>query len=118
MLPPQDVARHAAEMIKSKKGSKIAILDLRGLSSATDYFVIGSGESDAQVRAIADAVTDGLEEKDVHIYHLEGYQERRWILIDCIDVVIHVFLEELREYYSLERLWGDAPLEAIESDPE
>ena len=87
---------------------------MQGLSSATDFFVIGSAESDAQVRAIADAVIEGIESGGNRIYHLEGYQEQRWILIDCIDVVIHIFLADVREFYALERLWGDAPLEKVE----
>ena len=109
-----ETARRAAELMLSKKAVDVVILDLRGLSSATDFFVIGSGESDAQVRAIAETVIDGLEEYGIRVNHLEGFQERRWVLIDCFDVVAHVFDGDLRDFYSLERLWGDAPLEKVE----
>lgn len=109
-----EIARQAAEAMLTRKAKDVVMLDLRSLSSATDFFVIGSGETDVQVRAIADAVMDGLEVKGVRIGHLEGYPERRWILLDCIDVVVHVFLEDVREFYGLERLWGDAAIEKVE----
>ncbi|MFH1277523.1 MAG: ribosome silencing factor [Candidatus Eisenbacteria bacterium] len=112
--PAIEIARHAAEAMLSRKAEDVLILDLRSLSSATDFFVIGSGETDVQVRAIADAVVDGLEGRGVRISHVEGYQERRWVLLDCIDVVIHVFLGDIREFYGLERLWGDAAIEKVE----
>jgi len=109
-----EIARRAAKLMLSKKASDVVILDLRSLSSATDFFVIGSGESDIQVRAITETVIGGLEEDGVRINHLEGFQERRWVLIDCFDVVAHIFDDDLREFYSLERLWGDAPIEKVE----
>ena len=113
-MPARTTARRAAELMLTRKAEDVIILDLRNLSSATDYFVIGSADTDVQVRAVAESVIEGLEGDGVRVYHLEGYQERRWILLDCIDVVIHVFLGDLREFYGLERLWGDAPLEKVE----
>ena len=113
-MKARDVACKAAELMHTRKGGDVVILDLGQLSSATDFFVICSAESDTQVRAVADAVIAGLEGEGVRITHLEGYQERRWVLIDCFDVVVHIFLADVREYYALERLWGDAPLEKIE----
>lgn len=110
-MQPQEVAEHAAELMLEKKAKDVVILDLRGLSGATDYFVIGSAETEVQVKAISESVVAGLEDSGNRIYHLEGFSERRWVLLDCIDVVVHIFLEELREFYGLERLWGDAPLE-------
>jgi len=98
----------------TKKATDVVVLDLRSLSTAADFFVVGSGETDVQVRAISEAVVDGLETAGIRVNHIEGFRERRWVLIDCIDVVAHVFLKELRDFYSLERLWGDAPLETIE----
>ena len=115
-MQPQEVARKAADLMLEKKAKDVVLLDLRGLSGATDYFVIGSAESDVQVRAISESVVDGLETSGVRIYHLEGFSERRWVLLDCIDVVVHIFLEELRDFYGLERLWGDAPLEKRTED--
>jgi ribosome-associated protein len=110
----KEVAHEAAERMAQKKGNDVVILDLRKHSGTTDFFVIGSGATEVQVRALSDAVIEGLEEKGVTIYHVEGYQARRWVLLDCVDVVVHVFLEELREFYGLERLWGDAPIERLE----
>jgi ribosome-associated protein len=108
------LARLAAEQAVGKKATDVVILDLRSLSSATDFFVIASGATDVQVKAIADAVIEGFEKNGARINHIEGYPERRWVLVDCIDVVVHVFSEDLRDYYSLERLWGDASLEKVE----
>ncbi len=98
----------------TRKATDVVVLDLRSLSTAADFFVVGSGETEVQVRAISEAIVDGLEKAGIRVHHIEGFRERRWILIDCIDVVAHVFLKELRDFYSLERLWGDAPLETIE----
>ncbi len=113
-MTAKETARKAADLMLTRKATDVVILDLSELSSATDCFVIGSAASDTQVRAVADALIDGLEKANVRICHLEGYQERRWVLLDCFDVVIHVFLDEVRDFYSLERLWGDAPLEKVE----
>jgi len=110
----KEVAHEAAGRMVQKKGNDVVILDLRKHSGTTDFFVIGSGATEVQVRALCDAVIEGLEEKGVAIYHVEGYQDRRWILVDCVDVVVHVFLDDLRSFYGLERLWGDAPIERIE----
>jgi len=85
------------------------VLDLRGLSDATDYFVILSGDSDVHTRAIADNVLERTRECGIRAAGVEGRDAGRWILIDFINVVVHVFLPQVREYYRLGRLWGDAP---------
>jgi ribosome-associated protein len=86
------------------------VLDLRGLCDFTDYFVIAHGSSSRQVSAIAEAIEDRLREDDgLKPKHVEGRRVGDWILLDFIDVVVHVFLEERRAFYGLERLWGDAP---------
>lgn len=86
------------------------VLDLRGLSDATDYFVVLSGDSDTHARAIARNVRERLEEEDGETpAGVEGESAGRWILMDYIDLVVHVFLPRVREFYQLERLWGDAP---------
>jgi ribosome-associated protein len=92
-----------------KKGENVKILDLTELSGFTDYFVICSGMSDRQVKAIADAVEFALESQGAEMVSIEGYSEGRWVLMDFGDVVVHVFLDALREYYDLEKLWTDAP---------
>ncbi|MCD4690642.1 ribosome silencing factor [bacterium] len=98
-----------AELALSKKAENVVALDLRGLSSSCDFFVICHGMSDVQVKAIADAIRDGIRDDGQHVWHTEGYEARQWILLDYVDVVVHVFEVERRDYYQLERLWGDAP---------
>ena len=113
LVPASEIAQVAARTMLDKKAVDVVILDLRELSSATDFFVIGSGESEVQVGEISKAVVDAIETGGTRINHLEGFRERRWVLLDCIDAVIHVFHGDLREFYGLERLWGDAPIEKI-----
>ncbi len=86
------------------------MLDLRRISDAADYFIIASGTSGRQVKAIADAITEKMEASGVRVLHREGYPHSSWILIDCGSAVAHIFTGEFRTFYSLERLWGDAPL--------
>ncbi len=97
------------DLIKSKKGYEIKILNLKKLSSIADYFVICSADSDRQVKAIADEVDQKLSEQGIKCYHKEGYESLNWILLDYFDVVVHIFKAESRLYYNLEKLWGDAP---------
>ena len=85
------------------------VLDLRGISDATDFFVIASGDSDTHVRAIAENVVRHMKEAGIASAGVEGLRLARWILIDYINVVAHVFLPPVREFYKLETLWGDAP---------
>ena len=111
---PMPVAR-AAELAAERKGRDLLLLDLRGISSATDYFLLVSGTSDIHVRAIADHVIDELKKEGVRPSHIEGMQGGRWILIDYIDFVVHVFHPAARDFYQLERLWGDAPMHALDA---
>jgi ribosome-associated protein len=92
----------------SKKAADVVILDLKKLTSATDYFVICSADSDTQVKAIADSVQNGTEVLGERVWHQEGYHALRWIVLDYVDVVVHVFHKEERSFYNLDRLWGDA----------
>ncbi len=87
---------------------------MRKISGVCDYFVIASGTSTTQVRAIADHIARILKDKGERLGHMEGEREALWILLDYSDVVAHVFLEETRRFYDLERLWGDAPQERFE----
>lgn len=98
----------AVQAARDKKADDLAVLDLRPLESFTDYFVIGSGRSARQVQAIADAVEDALRKAGVRPAHVEGFKRAEWVLIDCFDVIVHVFNAERREFYALERLWGSA----------
>ncbi|MCX5800648.1 MAG: ribosome silencing factor [Candidatus Eisenbacteria bacterium] len=112
-LTSPKLAREAADLALSKKAEDVAILDLRGLSTVTDFFVICSGSSDTHVKAISDAIESGLEAKGVRKWHIEGYTHKRWVLLDYVDVVVHVFHHKTREFYLLERLWGDAKIEKV-----
>lgn len=84
-------------------------MDMRRASDLCDYFFICSANSTRQAKAIADALMEGLQKKKVKIWHCEGYKEARWILLDCNSIIIHIFYNEARAFYRLERLWGDAP---------
>ncbi len=104
----RNLAKHIANLALSKKGFDIKILDLQGISSVTDFFVIVSGEASIHVNAIGSSIADELAKEGVRPSVQEGMQEGRWILLDYFDVVAHIFSEPVREFYSLERLWGDA----------
>jgi ribosome-associated protein len=99
----------AVEAIADLKANHVVILDLRGLTDATDYFVIASGTSDAHVRGIADSVMEKMGRRGMRTHHVEGLNTGRWVLLDYVDFVIHLFHPETRSFYQLERLWGDAP---------
>lgn len=99
----------AAEAAQDKKSENVCILDLKGLSSLTDYFVMCSVSSDVQARAVADHVQEKLLSQGVKVWYVEGYEHAKWILLDYVDVVMHVFDTETRDFYGLDRLWGDAP---------
>jgi ribosome-associated protein len=109
-VAPKTLAKKIIKLIWSKKAEDIVLLNLKKISSVTDYFVICSAGSDIQARVVADAVIEGIQDKNI-ISHVEGYEGGRWILIDCFGVVLHIFRPEVREFYGLERLWGDAPRE-------
>ena len=101
--------RRAAELALERKAHDVVILDLRGISTATDYFVIAGGTSDVQVKAIAEHVLDELKKESVRPEHLEGLRGGRWVLLDYVDFVVHVLHPQARDFYQLENLWGDAP---------
>lgn len=92
------------------------VLDLRGLSDATDYFIVASGTSDTHVRALTERVMEALQKENRKTHHAEGLKAGRWALLDYVDFVIHIFHPSLREFYQLERLWVDAPLVPVEFD--
>ena len=110
---PHDLAREAARLTLTKRAEDVLILDLRELSGVCDYFVIATGHSEIQVKAIAEAVDEGLREQGLRPWHSEGFEARRWILLDYVDFVVHVFHAKAREYYLLDKLWGDAARETV-----
>jgi len=103
-----------------KKAEDLIVLDLRELSDVTDFFVICHGGSDRQVQAIVESIDRELRSIGARPTHIEGLNRAEWVLMDYIDLVVHVFVKEKREFYRLERLWGDAPevdLSDLESVP-
>ena len=98
----------AAKIAAERHCSDIVVLDLRGMSPATDFFVIATGTSDRQMRTVADEISQAARELGLQRFGRAGYEQARWILLDFIDVVVHIFDEQYRQYYDLELLWGDA----------
>lgn len=103
------LAREAGRIADSKKAEDITILDLRNITTLTDSFVICSVANNRQARAIAQEIDEKLAKFGLKLDHIEGYPNSNWILMDYTDLVIHIFTKEIREYYDLEHLWGDAP---------
>ncbi|HMB52873.1 MAG TPA: ribosome silencing factor [Thermoanaerobaculia bacterium] len=111
-LTDEDVAqrvRLAVEAADDRQAVDLKVLDLAGVSDFTDFFLICSGNSDRQVQAIAEAVDGKLRSDDVRPLHQEGMNGGNWVLLDYGDFIVHVFRDETRRFYALERLWGDAP---------
>lgn len=106
--------RWALQACSDRKAVEGLVLDLRSLTDAADRFVIVSGTSDTHVRAIAEHVLETLRQQGVRAHHVEGLAAGRWVLLDFVDFVVHVFQPALREFYQLERLWGDAPRRPLE----
>ncbi len=107
---PKVLALDIAAAADDKKARDIVLMDMQGLSPATDYFMICTAGSATQARAIADNIEEKLGEDGIEFLHKEGYREGEWILLDYGDCVAHIFQSETREYYALEQLWGDAEL--------
>lgn len=110
----QQLVNRAVEWVLSKKAEDVRVMDLRGLLDVTDWFVLATGFSEIQVQAIGDAVVDGALAEKFEVSHVEGRDGGRWMLIDFIDVVVHVMLPEERDRYRLDRLWGDSALYAYD----
>ncbi len=106
-----ELAKKICKAASNKKAEKIIIMDMRGLMFSTDYFVICSANTATQVRAIADNIEDELNKENISFSHKEGYHEGEWVLLDYGDVVAHIFKTENRDFYALEKLWGDAKIE-------
>ena len=109
MTGSRDLAKTAARAASSKQGRDVVILDVRDLIVITDYFVIATGSSDRQVRTIAEEIERALRERGLKPVRREGERGGHWVLLDFVDFVAHVFQDDDRSYYDLERLWADAP---------
>jgi ribosome-associated protein len=102
-------AQRAARAALDRKALDVVVLDVQGLSTVTDYFLVCSGRSTTHLRSITEAIREELKHDGVRPLHAEGATDSGWVLLDYGDVLMHVFLEDTRAYYALERLWGDAP---------
>lgn len=107
-MPALDLARRIVELAEDKKAADIVLLDLTGLTSVADYFVIASGGSERQLDAIADGIISGMRDEKVHAYGREGTAASHWILVDFGNVIVHIFTPPERDYYQLERHWSEA----------
>ena len=112
-MTPRTLAKKIAQFALDKKASNVTILDLRKVTDMADFFVIGSADSDVQVKAIADHIAEESEKIGADVWHQEGLSQRQWVLMDFVDVVVHIFQKEIRKYYSIEKLWGDAKIEVV-----
>ena len=113
-MTEKEMSQAICAAASDKKARDIVVMDMKNLRSSTDYFMVCSAPTATQVRAIADNIEEKMDEAGIHFNHKEGYREGEWILLDYGDVVAHIFRQEAREYYALERLWGEAPLTPYE----
>ena len=100
-------AKTAAKALLSKKGLNVKIIGVDDVTTLADYFVIGTGTNSTQVKALAEEVEYQLDNAGISVSHIEGHRNNSWVLLDYVDIIVHVFSEEAREYYDLERLWQD-----------
>lgn len=114
-MESKELVEIVVEHIQDKKGYDIKVLDLRDLSAMSDYFIICSADANVQVKAIADEVDKKLRKDGIKCYHREGYNSLNWVLLDYFDVIVHIFKKDAREFYNLEKLWGDAKIEEIKN---
>lgn len=105
------------QLIFEKKGSEVKVIELKTVSSLADYFILCSADSNTQVQAIADNIDKSLREDGIRLWHKEGTTALQWVLLDYVDIVVHVFQKDIRAFYNLEKLWGDAPIVAVEDKP-
>ena len=111
------LAQRAAQIAIDTKAQDVVLLDLRGVTDMTDFFIIASGTSDTHVRSIGEHVLADMKREGSPAHHVEGLEKGRWVLLDFVDFVVHIFHPTLRSFYQLERLWGDAeriPLDGVQ----
>jgi len=103
-------------MLVEKHAQDVRILDLRGLTDIADFFVIASANSQPHIKALAEFIEDFLHENRVENYHVEGITGMKWVLVDMFDIIIHIFLPDIREFYDIESYWGDAKVILMENE--
>lgn len=117
-MTPETLTKEITNAIIEKKGTNIMVLNVTGLTSITDYFIIATANSDSQAKAISENILDKTRELGERPFNKEGYTNFNWVLLDYVDVVVHIFLEDSRKFYNLEGLWGDAEITHIKDEPE
>ena len=113
---PSGIVRHAkkiSDLMLEKKALDIIIIDVHKITTLTDFFVICTSESEPQTRAITDHIYEQMKEDDMRAWHIEGYENLDWVLLDYVNIVVHVFSRESRDYYDLERLWADGQITQV-----
>ncbi|MBN1154173.1 ribosome silencing factor [candidate division KSB1 bacterium] len=115
-MTSQELAHYIANLTLDKKAEDVLILDLGDITTLTDYFVICSAQSDVQVKAISDMIIEKTKEQNIKVWHSEGFQSLNWVLLDFVDVVVHIFKPDIRNYYGLEKLWGDANIIEVKDE--
>ncbi|QPJ62085.1 MAG: ribosome silencing factor [Candidatus Nitronauta litoralis] len=110
--PLSELNRLAVNAASEKKATDILVLDLRNRSDLTDFFLICSGKTHVQVQAIADAILEATVGTPHKVVSVEGYNSGNWVILDLVDIIVHIFKKDVRKYYDLERLWGDVPIVA------
>ena len=112
-----ELAQRAAALLLDRKANDVVLLSLKGVSDMTDYFLIASGTSDTHVRALGGGVLEDMKKETGQMaHHVEGLQQGRWVLLDYVDFVVHVFHPTLRNFYQIERLWADAETIPVSAD--
>ena len=112
-----ELAQRAAALLLDRKANDVVLLSLKGVSDMTDYFLIASGTSDTHVRALGSGVLEDMKKETGQMaHHVEGLQQGRWVLLDYVDFVVHVFHPTLRNFYQIERLWADAEVIPVSAD--
>ena len=112
-----ELAQRAAAIALDHKANDVVVLSLKGVSDMTDYFVIASGTSDTHVRSLGESIQEGLKQDGSAPHHVEGLTQGRWVLLDYVDFVVHLFHPALRNFYQLERLWSDAEVVPVTAQP-
>lgn len=115
-MTPELITKRIAELIFEKKGNDVKLIELRKVTTLADYFIICSADSDTQVKAIADHIEKELKDAGIKLWHREGYRSLNWVLLDYVDIVVHIFKTETRHFYNLEKLWGDAPIHELKDE--
>ncbi|MFD2618243.1 ribosome silencing factor [Terrilactibacillus laevilacticus] len=113
----EELVKYFAEVADDKKAQDLVMLKMTGISIMSDYFIICHGNSEKQVQAIARALKEAAQEKNIEVKRMEGFDKARWVLVDLGDIIAHVFHKDERNYYQLEKLWGDAPVFSLEKRP-